>query len=270
MADGDFGGWLFGGDTGGATTSIVGGNYIPDFGGSVGASGFFEPTAFATDFGAFSNFTNDFNNYVATQAPTLFMAYDTTIPPSPVLNELRDQIPAILAQQDQIKTLATSLNNVTGKLQQDYTNYSNVYNQNIKPYNDTMATYNQYIRYRDQTQPGSYLWNRHNSNANQKLNEANTYVKTINDAASKYETDYKTYQTEVKALEDSVNTYKDTFNTFKAFSNNFILTTFTFLIPFLSIEIIFIPSLKSSHNSNSISAFNSFKSFNIIFIFLLN
>ena len=215
MDESDFGGWLFGGDTGGATTSIVGGNYIPDFGGNVGASGFFEPTAFATDFGAFSNFTNEFNNYVATQTPTLFMAYDTTIPPSPVLNELRNELPAILAQQDQIKTLATSLNNVTGKLQQDYTNYTNVYNQNIKPYNDAMATYKQYIRYRDQTIPGSYLYNRHNSNANQKLNEANTYVKTINDAASKYETDYKTYQTEVKALEDSVNTYKDTFNTFK-------------------------------------------------------
>jgi len=209
----DFGG--YGGDYGGGNVSILGQPDIFSVGGS-----FFEPTAYATNFADIGGFNTDFNSYIADQTPLLALPFNTSLPFTPEVEQLQSQAPLLVSQQEQIKTLANDINKNTDALKSSFENYQKVYNDNIGKYNSTMDTYKQYIRYRDQTAQGSYLWNRHNSNANEKLNEANQYVVPINNAAQQYQTQNQTYQNQVQELQNNVSTYNSAFNDYaKAVEN---------------------------------------------------
>jgi hypothetical protein len=173
-------------------------------------------TSTLPDFGSVTSFNNTFQDITSTQMPSFTFAFDPNYMQLPQFEPIRNLVPNILAQQDQIKAINSDLINKIPALQEQFNGYKSTYDANIKPYNDTMATYNQYIRYRDQTQPGSYLYNRHNNNANQKLIEANQYVKNINNASAQYEQSYTTYQTEAQRLKESVDQYNDSVRDYEA------------------------------------------------------
>ena len=173
-------------------------------------------TSTLPDFGEITSFNNTFQNITASQMPSFTFAFDPNYMQMPQFEPIRNLVPNILVQQDQIKAINSDLVNKMPALQEQFNGYKSTYDANITPYNNTMATYNQYIRYRDQTRPGTYLYNRHNNNANQKLVEANQYVQAINNASSQYEKSYTAYQTEAQRLKDSVNQYNNSVRDYEA------------------------------------------------------
>jgi archaellum component FlaC len=242
----DFGGWLFGKDTGGATTSILGANYIPS---ELPGIGGFDPTSLP-DFGGFSNFNTQFDNYVANQAPILLMAYDTNLPPSEALTQLRNQIPQILVQQDQIKELGQGLQSQSEKLQKDYKDYSSAYTDyqtKINNYNNfdayakslgAQASNPMGVKYYPNSangpvivgpqvkSRGSYFpaWEiyKNGSTNTQGRWVATNYADVVRDAttnvtklADTYKTDYTAFETAVNDLKTNVDTYKNSVNDVK-------------------------------------------------------
>ena len=173
-------------------------------------------TSTLPDFGPVTSFNDSFQNITSTQMPSFTFAFDPNYMQMPQFEPIRDLVPNILVQQDQIKAINSDLVNKIPVLQQQFNNYKSTYDANITPYNNTMATYNQYIRYRDQTRPGSYLYSRHNNNANQKLNEANQYVQAINNASSQYEQSYTAYQAETQRLKENVDRYNSSVRDYEA------------------------------------------------------
>jgi hypothetical protein len=164
-------------------------------------------TSTLPDFGSVTAFNNTFQDITSAQMPSFTFAFDSNYMQMPQFEPIRNLVPNILVQQDQIKAINSDLINKMPALQEQFNGYKTTYDANITPYNNAMATYNQYIRYRDQTRPGSYLYSRHNNNANQKLIEANQYVQAINNASAQYEQSYTTYQTEAQRLKESVDQY---------------------------------------------------------------
>ena len=173
-------------------------------------------TSTLPDFGPVTSFNDSFQNITNTQMPSFTFAFDSNYMQMPSFEPIRNLVPNILVQQDQIKAINSDLVNKIPVLQQQFNNYKSTYDANITPYNNAMATYNQYIRYRNQTQPGSYLYNRHNNNANQKLIEANQYVQAINNASSQYEQSYTAYQTEAQRLKENVDRYNNSVRDYEA------------------------------------------------------
>jgi len=173
-------------------------------------------TSTLPDFGSVTAFNNTFQDITSAQMPSFTFAFDSNYMQMPQFEPIRNLVPNILVQQDQIKAINSDLINKMPALQEQFNGYKATYDANITPYNNTMATYNQYIRYRDQTQPGSYLYNRHNNNANQKLIEANQYVQAINNASAQYEQSYTAYQTEAQRLKENVDRYNNSVRDYEA------------------------------------------------------
>lgn len=262
MAENDLGQYLFGGfGSDGSSVSLFQPNSfpseLPTFNGSintgintsVGGGGGFDPTSLP-DFGGFSNFNTQFDNYVATQAPILLMAYDTNLPPSEALTQLRNQIPEILVQQDRIKELGQGLQSQSEKLQKDYKDYSSAYTD----YQTKINNYNNFDAYakslgaqaRDPMgvkyypnsangpvivgpqikNRGSYYpsWEiyKNGSTNTQGRWVATNYADVVRDAtanvtklADTYKTDYTAFETAVNDLKTNVDTYKNSVNDVK-------------------------------------------------------
>jgi len=235
----DFG--FFSGYNTGPSGSVTIGN-IPSEVPGIGGIGGFDPSTLP-DFGGFSNFNTAFDNYISSQAPILFKAYDTNLPPSDALTKLRNDIPAILAQQDQIKQLGEGLQSQSDKLQKDYKDYTSAYTDyqtKINNYNNfdayakslgAQASNPMGVKYYPNSangpvivgpqvkSRGSYFpaWEiyKNGSTNTQGRWVATNYADVVREAttnvtklADTYKTDYTTFENEVKDLKNKVNTYK--------------------------------------------------------------
>jgi hypothetical protein len=227
----------WGGGWGGDWSSVtIPGLDFPSFDTSIPSMGGFDASTLP-DFGSVSSFNNTFQDVINTQLPALSFAFDPSFQQVPEFAALREMVPSILAQQDQIQEISNNLVSKAPELQQQYSAYNSAYSD----YQTKLNNYNnfgQYAvklggQYRANTRygpaiegpatktggiyhPAWYVVKSGNmdtggygtsTNYADVVQQSATNVKTAQDT---YTNSYTAYQNEVKTLQDTVTNYKTT------------------------------------------------------------
>jgi len=152
-----------------------------------------------------------FNNLFMAQLPTLSNVSQESIPGSDTANAAQQ----LLQQQQTISQASKDLLAQQPILQQDYATYQTAYNSNIGSYNDAMKKYTQQMRLVAVEPPG-VLQQLAQNVAYKYYNQASAAAKSINDAATSYQTALDSYNTSVKNLQDQYTSYQNTYKSVTA------------------------------------------------------
>jgi hypothetical protein len=200
-------------------------------------------TSTLPDFGSIDAFNNSFQNIVNQQMPSLTFAFDPSYSQIQALEPLRNIVPGILAQQDQIKAISNDLVSKVPALQQQFDGYKSAYSD----YETKLNNYNNFEAYANSLgaqkrdpmgvkyypnsvngpvivgpqikSRGSYYpsWEIYKNGTTNTQGRwvATNYADIVRDSTNNmksyqdaYTNSYTAYQNEVKTLQDNVNSYK--------------------------------------------------------------
>jgi hypothetical protein len=164
------------------------------------------------DFGPSTQIPDQISNVFQTELPNITLPYDMSAPPA--LADLKDISSNLMVQQEQIKKEAQDLLSQQQTLTQEYQSYKDAYNKNISAYNQAIKNSERFKSVRDRMAYGSPLYNLHNNNVNKYLQEASTYAKSINDAATKYQDVIKDYESNVNKLKSDYTDYQKNYSNY--------------------------------------------------------
>jgi hypothetical protein len=207
-------------------------------------------TSTLPDFNAISSFNDNFQSVINQHMPEFTFAFDPAYSQIQALEPIRNIVPSILAQQDQIKAISNDLVSKVPALQQQFDGYKGAYSD----YETKLNNYNNFeafakslgaqardpmgvkyypnsvsgpvivgpqIKSRGSYYPSWEIYKNGTTNTQGRW-VATNYADVVRDSTNNmksyqdaYTNAYTTYQNEVKTLQDNVNSYKTSVEDFQ-------------------------------------------------------
>jgi len=207
-------------------------------------------TSTLPDFNAISSFNDNFQSVINQHMPEFTFAFDPAYSQIQALEPIRNIVPSILAQQDQIKAISNDLVSKVPALQQQFDGYKGAYSD----YETKLNNYNNFeafakslgaqardpmgvkyypnsvsgpvivgpqIKSRGSYYPSWEIYKNGTTNTQGRW-VATNYADVVRDSTNNmksyqdaYTNSYTAYQNEVKTLQDNVNSYKTSVEDFQ-------------------------------------------------------